>query len=132
MTRQQPAILRPSKISARDRGGGVRSIQLVTRHTGSTSFMNGITLFAPGAAIPLHFHNCEESVCLIEGRAIFELDGITQSIESGDVTFIPAGMPHRFVNASQVAGMKIFWTYASIDADRTIVATGENSKIDFE
>jgi quercetin dioxygenase-like cupin family protein len=46
-----------------------------------------------------------------------------------DTTWIAANVPHRFVNASSDAPMRIFWTYASIDADRTIIATGETRPI---
>jgi quercetin dioxygenase-like cupin family protein len=91
--------------------------------------MNGLTIFEPGTALPLHFHNCEESVLLLEGEAIAEIEGIEYGIVVGDVTFIPAGVPHRFRDASTETEMKIMWTYASIDADRTIVATGENCHV---
>lgn len=128
----ESAVLRPDTIPARQRGGGAKTIPLVTRATGSTSFINGITIFAPGAAIPLHYHNCEESVLLLEGEAIAEIDGCEHSIRPGDVSFIPAGVPHRFRNVSATEGMKILWTYASIDADRTLVETGDCRKIDDE
>lgn len=93
--------------------------------------LNGITDFEPGAAIPLHTHNCEESVMVLEGEAIAEIDGETRALAAGDTTFIPAGVPHRFVNASD-ARMRIFWTYASIDATRTLVETGDTRRIDAE
>jgi quercetin dioxygenase-like cupin family protein len=127
-----PVVLRPSEIPARQRGGGAKTIPLVTRRTGSTSFINGITIFEPGAAIPLHKHNCEESVLLLEGRAIAEIDGVEHPIAAGDVTFIPAEVPHRFRNLSDTAGMKILWTYASVDATRTIISTGDTRSIDDE
>lgn len=123
------AVLRPSEIPARVRGGGAKTIPLVTRHTGSTSFINGMTIFEPGAAIPLHFHNCEESVLLLEGRAIAEIDGERHDIKAGDISWIPQGVPHRFLNASQTEGMKILWIYARTDATRTLVATGETRPV---
>lgn len=126
------AVLRPSEIPARVRGGGAKTIPLVTRHTGSTSFINGMTIFEPGAAIPLHFHNCEESVLLLDGDAIAEIDGAEHPVAAGDVTFIPAGVPHRFRNTSRDKGMTILWTYASIDATRTLVETGDTRPIDDE
>jgi quercetin dioxygenase-like cupin family protein len=91
--------------------------------------LNGITSFAPGAAIPLHKHNCEESVLVLEGKALVEVDGETRELVAFDTTWIAANVPHRFVNASSDAPMRIFWTYASIDADRTIIATGETRPI---
>ncbi|HTH98695.1 MAG TPA: cupin domain-containing protein [Stellaceae bacterium] len=131
-TKQSPAILRPSEIPARQRGGGAKTIPLVTRRTGSTSFINGITIFEPGASIPLHKHNCEESVLMLEGNAIAEIDGKEYPVSTGDVTFIPAEIPHRFRNLSETEGMRIMWTYASINATRTLISTGETRSIDEE
>ena len=131
-TRAKPAVLRPSEIPARQRGGGARTIPLVTRRTGSTSFINGITIFEPGAAIPMHRHNCEESVMLLEGTAIAEIHGVEYPIQAGDITFIPANLPHRFRNVSDSEGMKILWIYASIDATRTLIETGDTRSIDEE
>jgi putative monooxygenase len=129
---QKPAVLRPSEIPARQRGGGAKTIPLVTRRTGSTSFINGITIFEPGAAIPMHFHNCEESVLMLEGTAVAEIAGVEYPVVAGDVTFIPANIPHRFRNASNTDGMKILWTYASIGATRTLIETGDTRSIDEE
>ncbi|MCK1541144.1 cupin domain-containing protein [Bradyrhizobium sp. 179] len=132
MTSRKPVVLRPSEIPARQRGGGAKTIPLVTRRTGSTSFINGITIFEPGAAIPLHKHNCEESVLLLEGTAVAEIDGVEYPIQAGDITFIPADIPHRFRNVSHSEGMKILWTYASVDATRTLIETGDTRSIDDE
>lgn len=43
-----------------------------------------------------------------------------------------ANVPHRFINASDTEPMRIFWVYASIDATRTMIATGEEHSIDAE
>jgi putative monooxygenase len=127
----QPAILRPDELKTNDRGGGARTTPLVTRRCGSTSMINGITSFDPGAAIGVHFHNCEESVMVIEGEAIAEIDGVQHHLSTNDTTWIPANVPHRFINASD-RQMRIFWTYATVDATRTMVATGESRSIDAE
>jgi putative monooxygenase len=123
------AVLRPSEITAAERGGGARTIPLVTKRIGSTSILNGITSFEPGAAIPLHSHNCEESVMILEGRAIAEIEGVEHELGPLDTTWLPADVPHRFRNASDTEPMRIFWTYASVDATRTLIATGETRGI---
>ena len=125
-------IIRPSQLTARERGGGVRTIPLVTREHGATVFINGITIFDPGAAVSLHCHNCDESVVILEGQAIVEIDGHEFEVGPQETTFLPANIPHRFRNSSSTQGMRIFWTYASIDANRTIVATGDTRRIDAE
>ncbi|RUV30958.1 cupin domain-containing protein [Mesorhizobium sp. M5C.F.Ca.IN.020.32.2.1] len=132
MTTQKAAVFRPDQIPAHERGGGARTIPLVNRASGTTSFINGITIFEPGAAIPLHKHNCEESVMLLEGNAIAEIDGERHELKPEDTTFIPANLPHRFINASKTERMKIFWIYASVEATRTLIATGDTRRIDAE
>lgn len=132
MDKIQGRVLRPRDIAPHERGGGARTTPLVTRGIGSTSMLNGITEFGPGAAIPLHTHNCEESVLVLEGNAIAELDGVQHLMAATDTTWVPADVPHRFINASVSKPMRIFWTYASIDATRTLVATGETRSVDSE
>lgn len=132
LVKQAPVVLRPAQLPARERGGGVRTIPLVTRKLGATTFLNGITIFDPGAAVGLHRHNCEESVVILVGRAIVEIDGTEFEVGPQDTTFLPANIPHRFKNASSTEPMRILWTYASIDANRTVVATGDTRRIDTE
>jgi quercetin dioxygenase-like cupin family protein len=125
-------LLRPADIPARSRGGGVRTIPLVTRNIGATGFINGITIFEPGTSVPMHSHNCEESIMILEGNAVVEIDGVEHEVGVNDVTFLPANIPHRFRNASSTEIMRMLWTYARIDATRTNIATGQTHTIDEE
>jgi quercetin dioxygenase-like cupin family protein len=127
-----PVILRPPTQPLVHRGGGVTTIPLVSRGCGSTGLINGITQFPPGGSIALHWHNCEESVMVIEGRARVEIDGTLHEMETGDTTWVPANIPHRFINASDTDPMRILWIYAQVDATRTSAATGETRTIDDE
>jgi putative monooxygenase len=126
------AILRPSEITPRERGGGVRTFPMVNARIGSTRTLSGITEFGPDAAVPLHLHNCEETVIVLEGHAVAEIDGLEHALGPADTTWIPAGAPHRFRNGSQTDRMRIYWTYASVDATRTVIATGVTTRIDEE
>ncbi|HET7085450.1 MAG TPA: cupin domain-containing protein [Rhizomicrobium sp.] len=125
-------ILRPSECRQRERGGGARTIPLVNALVGSEKTLSGITEFDPGAAIALHYHNCEETVVLLSGEGIAEIDGEQFTVRPLDTSWIPAGVPHRFRNSSATEKMRIYWTYSSLDADRTIVATGVTTRIDVE
>ncbi|MBN2971060.1 cupin domain-containing protein [Roseomonas aeriglobus] len=127
-----PRILRTDDLPRHDRGGGISTVPLVDRGTGSTGFLNGVTILAPGSAVPRHWHNCDESVLVISGDAVAEIDGIEHDLRAGDVSFIPAGLPHGFSNPSTLHEARIFWTYAAIDADRTDAATGLCRPIDAE
>jgi 3-isopropylmalate dehydrogenase len=129
---RQPVVLRPSEVTPRERGGGVRTYPLVSALTGSTQTLSGVTEIEPGAAVPLHFHNCDETVVVLEGEAQAEIAGEPQPVGPGETTWIPAGVHHRFRNPSTTARLRIFWTYASLDADRTLVESGRTSRIDEE
>jgi quercetin dioxygenase-like cupin family protein len=128
-TESNAVLLQPDAIKTHDRGGGARTTPLVGRGAGATAFITGYTEFGGGAEIPFHHHNAEESVVLIDGEAIFDIDGQSIPVKKGDATFIPPNVPHRFRNASATAPMKILWIYGSTDASRTLVETGETRPI---
>mgnify|MGYP001954428732 CR=1 FL=1 len=98
---------------------------------GKPVFQNIRLFFYPGAKIGVHFHNCEESVMILEGEAVAEIDGQRHHLRAGDTTFIPPNVPHRFLNESDKL-MRIFWIYADINASRTMVAMGIEQTIDDE
>ncbi|WP_240803118.1 cupin domain-containing protein [Streptomyces sp. A1499] len=128
----EPAVLRPAERTAFSRGGGARTIPLVTQAVGAEVFLTGQTLFEGGAAIALHTHNCPESVTILEGDAIAEIDGTEHHVTRFDTTYVPAGTPHRFRNASATEPMRILWIYASVDATRTLVESGVTARVDAE
>ena len=129
---KKAAILDPEALPVKNRGGGIRTVPLVTSRIGSTGLLNGVTTLDPGAAVPLHYHNCEESVLVLSGSARVHIDGVETDVKPGFTTWIPTGVPHFFRNTSSAEPMSIFWTYASIDANRTVVATGVTTRIDAE
>src|SRR5262249_22157435 len=99
---------------------------------GATAFLNGVTSFEPGAAIAHHTHNVAESVIILHGAAIVDIDGARTSLRAYDTTFVPANLPHHFENASDIEPMAIFWTYAGVEATRTLVESGERARIEAE
>jgi quercetin dioxygenase-like cupin family protein len=128
----KPGIFRPSELHTYERGGGARTTPLVTVGSGATAFINGITEFAAGVAIPFHSHNCEESVMLLEGDAILDINGEEHRLQPMDTTWIPPNISHRFRNMSATQPMKILWIYASVDATRTLTETGVTAPVALE
>ena len=128
----RPAVLRPDQIKSHDRGGGARTTPLVVPSVGPCGFINGITEFGPGAAIPFHSHNCEESVVLLSGHAYLDIESEVHELKPLDTTYIPPNVPHRFRNRSQTEPMKILWIYASPQATRTLIETGETRPVTAE
>ena len=132
MTQQQAVLLRETDLPRSDRGNGASTTRLVNRSCGSQSMINGITTIPPKGVIPLHYHNCEESVLVLSGTGNAVVGEIEFAVKTGDVTWIPANLPHQFRNRSDTDNLRIFWTYASAGATRTIVETGETHLIDSE
>ncbi len=128
----KPVVLRPGALPVHERGGGARTTALVGPSIGASSFINGITSFAPASAIPFHSHNCEESVMLLEGEAMLDLEDREIRLQPLDTTWIPPNVSHRFRNLSETQPMKIFWIYARVDATRKITETGQTSFVSSE
>jgi HTH-type transcriptional regulator, repressor for puuD len=120
-----PLVLRQAEIEPFDRGTGVRTLPYVGKwNAEDNKVTTGITEFPVGAGIPLHTHNVEESVLVLEGQATAVIGEDSFDLEAGDATWAPAGVPHRFANRGQ-GPMRIFWVYGGREVTRTICATGE-------
>ncbi len=106
------------------RGNGAVSYPLVGGKDGTEAFTAGISQFPPGLEVPLHSHNVEEMVTVLEGAGECEIDGVTRPVGQFDTTLIPGGVVHCFRNTGN-APMKIMWVYASASVTRTFASTGE-------
>ena len=96
MTQQQAVLLREADLPRADRGNGATTTRLVNRSCGSQSMINGITTIPPKGATLLHYHNCEESVLVLSGIGNAVVGEIEFAVKTGDVTWIPANLPHQF------------------------------------
>ncbi|MPZ48987.1 MAG: cupin domain-containing protein [Dehalococcoidia bacterium] len=122
---ETPLILRVKEIPVIDRGAGVKTTPLVGKwNTPGHSLTTGMTRFEPGTAIPLHTHNVEETVMLLEGSATVVVGDQSYELEAGEVTWVPADVPHYFKNRGPGL-MRIYWVYLGQEVTRTIIATGE-------
>lgn len=108
-----------------ERGGGIRTTPLITHHkVKGARFTTGMTVFPPGEGAPMHCHNCDEQVTLLEGAGECEIDGVTTALKRYDTTYIPANIMHRFHNTGD-APMRILWIYSTDRVTRTFAGSGE-------
>jgi quercetin dioxygenase-like cupin family protein len=60
---------------------------------GERSMVNVVT-FAPHTEAPLHVHEEEQIVLVLEGELEFEIDGEVRTMHVGDMAVIPSWVPH--------------------------------------
>jgi quercetin dioxygenase-like cupin family protein len=118
-------IIKVADVPVIDRGGGIRTTPLVTRASVRDGrIVTGISSYPRSEAAPLHTHNCDEQVTLLEGTAEVEVDGTRTALSPYDTTYIKAGVEHAFHNTGDEA-MVILWIYTSDHVTRTFSETGE-------
>lgn len=117
-------LVHPDDVERFDRGGVATLPHVGKWNSGTAVITTGQTVFQPGTGLPLHSHDVEESVLILEGEATAEIDGEFFDLEVGQATWVPAGTPHRFLDRGREV-MRIYWVYGGRDVTRTITATGE-------
>ena len=106
-----------------DRGNGATTAPLFLKENGARSFISGISTFKPGVSVPVHSHNTDEMVIVLEGKGECEIDGVKEQVSVFDTSYITAGEPHCFRNTGD-EDMKILWVYASMEVTRTFLDSG--------
>jgi mannose-6-phosphate isomerase-like protein (cupin superfamily) len=119
-------VIKAGAVKRLARGGGVQTIPLITRQSaaGVNKITSGISSYPAGTGAPLHRHNCDEHVTLLEGAGEVEIAGQVTPLEPPDTTYVLAGIDHAFRNTGSTP-MKILWVYSSAYVTRTFAATGE-------
>lgn len=107
------------------RGSGIETTPLVTHFTAPNArFTTGMSVYPKGRGAPLHSHNCDEQVTLLEGQGEVEVDGKITPLVQYDTTYVPAGKVHAFRNTGE-APMRILWIYSSMKVTRTFEGSDE-------
>lgn len=95
-------------------------LDLFARRYGSVGICGGHGRFMPGASLPCHTHDFDESITITKGAATCLVAGRRYELSGCDTAFIPKGLPHRFINLSGEE-MEMVWVYAGSEPDRIVV-----------
>ena len=80
---------------------------------------------APGAATPVHRHDCEEAIVVLQGSGVLHLSGREQPFGPGDTLVIPRDAVHQVV-ASDAEPLRIV---AALSTAPVRVHSAENEHI---
>jgi len=117
-------ILRIKDLPVHARGDGVETTLIAGKDVCGSRITTGLTSFPPGKEGPVHKHNCDEQVTLIEGEAAVEIEGERSEVNVMDTIYIKAGTWHRFLNVGDDR-MTTSWVYDTDEVTRTFQETGK-------
>jgi quercetin dioxygenase-like cupin family protein len=93
---------------------------LFARRLGSVGICGGYGRFLPGASLPCHIHDYDESITIVTGSATCLVQGRKYELSDCGTAYIPKGLPHRFINTLNQE-MAMIWVYAGDEPDRRVV-----------
>ena len=113
-------IVRFGEAEVYELSEGAEFRDLFAGRFGAVGICGGYGRFQPGASLPCHVHQFDESITIVEGEAICLVQGKRYRLSGCDTAFVPEGRPHRFLNQSESA-MAMVWVYSGSEPERTLV-----------
>jgi quercetin dioxygenase-like cupin family protein len=93
---------------------------LYNAQLGSRGICGGYGLFEPGARLPCHRHEFDESITIVQGTATCVVEGRRHELSGCATAMVPQGRCHYFINLT-LAPMAMIWVYAGDMPDRIVV-----------
>jgi quercetin dioxygenase-like cupin family protein len=76
-------------------GEGVSKAVLISSQEGPNFALRKFTI-RPGGFMPMHINLVEHEQYVLKGKALVVIDDIPYEVQTGDVVYIPANVPHSY------------------------------------
>jgi quercetin dioxygenase-like cupin family protein len=93
---------------------------LYNAELGTRGLCGGYGLFEPGARLPCHRHQFDESITIVQGTATCVVEGRRHELAGLATALVPEGRCHYFINLT-LEPMAMIWVYAGDMPDRIVV-----------
>jgi quercetin dioxygenase-like cupin family protein len=87
---------------------------------GTLGICGGYGLFEPGARLPCHRHEFDESITIVQGTATCVVEGRRHELADLATAMVPRGRCHYFINLT-LEPMAMVWVYAGDRPDRIVM-----------
>jgi quercetin dioxygenase-like cupin family protein len=87
---------------------------------GAKGICGGYGVFEPGARLPCHRHEFDESITIVHGTATCIVEGQRYELSGNATALVPEGRCHYFINLT-LDPMAMIWVYAGDRPDRLVV-----------
>lgn len=74
---------------------------LISKKDGAPGFQMRLFEVAPGGQTPLHTHEWEHEVYILEGEGVLKFEGEEKRFSKGFFAFVPPGREHSFANTGE-------------------------------
>ena len=113
-------ICRASSTARFDLAPGAIFQDLYNADLESRGICGGYGVFDPGARLPCHRHEFDESITIIRGTATCIVEGRTHVLWGNATALVPQGSCHYFINLTREP-MAMIWVYAGGRPDRIVM-----------
>jgi quercetin dioxygenase-like cupin family protein len=93
---------------------------LYNAELGTRGICGGYGFFEPGARLPCHRHQFDESITIVQGTATCVVEGRRHELGGFATAMVPQGRCHYFINLT-LEPMAMIWVYAGDMPDRIVV-----------
>jgi len=93
----------------------------VSSECGARAISTGTATFGPGARLPYHQHEFSEAVIVLDGEALFAVEGRCYRLQPLDCIHVPSGVAHEVINGSDHIRLVALWAFASPTPTRGLV-----------